>query len=362
MIRYPIVLFLLFVSCVLPAQQISFLNPGFEDSPRLSYPPQEWVDCGFPGESPPDIMPNGSFNVDLPSYSGRSYMSLVTRDNGTWESAGARLTRPLQQDRCYQFRLAIAHSEQMLSRSRLTNQEAYFSAPVRLLIWGGKDACDRAELLAESPLIQNIDWQIYSFLILPLKGNHSHIILEASYGNMEAVPYNGNVFVDAASVFTPLEDCTLPGLDEVPEPEVAAALDQDEPIILAPPAPEFWEEEERMRFYLSNVLGDISFTPELAMIPSSFQLEGESIIREGHPALYAMAVILSHHTDRNWALVVIDQDAIAAEIIALKLEGQLKGYGLTNVSSRAYNPELDDGRQWFCMSARNGLYLAETSQ
>ena len=36
-----------------------------------------------------------------------------------------------------------------------------FKTPVKLRIWGGNDRCDRAELLTESDVVSNTDWQDY---------------------------------------------------------------------------------------------------------------------------------------------------------------------------------------------------------
>ena len=45
------------------AQVIQLDNPSFEGIPGGGVSPPGWLDCGFPGETPPDTHPSGAFNV-----------------------------------------------------------------------------------------------------------------------------------------------------------------------------------------------------------------------------------------------------------------------------------------------------------
>ena len=45
------------------AKTIKLANPSFEDYPQAGHPPGGWYDCGFAGETPPDINPTGQFKV-----------------------------------------------------------------------------------------------------------------------------------------------------------------------------------------------------------------------------------------------------------------------------------------------------------
>jgi len=46
------------------------INSSFEDTPQSSVAPQGWEDCGFEGESKPDIQPNPQFLVVLQAMNG----------------------------------------------------------------------------------------------------------------------------------------------------------------------------------------------------------------------------------------------------------------------------------------------------
>ena len=67
---------LFFVPFVLMGQEspevIQLINPSFEDMPRHSKAPRAWSDCGFKGESAPDIQPSGIFSVTKPAYNGNT--------------------------------------------------------------------------------------------------------------------------------------------------------------------------------------------------------------------------------------------------------------------------------------------------
>ena len=184
---------------ILKAQEstevIQLLNPSFEDMPRHSKAPRAWSDCGFKGESAPDIQPSGIFSVTKPAADGNTYLGLVVRDNDTWESVGQELSKSLEKGKCYSFSIALCRSELYVSISRLSDQTANYTTPAKLRIYGGNSYCEKKELLAESPMIANTRWQDYNFKLEPTK-NYSFLILEAYYKTPTLIPYNGNLLVD----------------------------------------------------------------------------------------------------------------------------------------------------------------------
>ncbi len=191
---------LVFMSTIiLKAQEstevIQLLNPSFEDMPRHSKAPRAWSDCGFKGESAPDIQPSGIFSVTKPAADGNTYLGLVVRDNDTWESVGQELSKSLEKGKCYSFSIALCRSELYVSISRLSDQTANYTTPAKLRIYGGNSYCEKKELLAESPMIANTRWQDYNFKLEPTK-NYSFLILEAYYKTPTLIPYNGNLLVD----------------------------------------------------------------------------------------------------------------------------------------------------------------------
>ncbi len=212
-------------------------NPSFEDTPKQSSAPQGWTDCGFQGESAPDVHPSGFWEVSKPANNGKTYLGMVVRHNDTWERVSQLLDKPLLGGQCYNFTVYLSSSDKY--RSGTNNRDNYplisrndtlynFDIPAVLRIWGGNIACGRSELLAESPPIENSDWRSYSFRLRP-KTNYKYIMLEAFFKTPVLVPYNGNILLDNASPLIPV-DCDAPVTPPKPAtPPVVAKPKQNIP-------------------------------------------------------------------------------------------------------------------------------------
>ncbi|HMR42469.1 MAG TPA: gliding motility-associated C-terminal domain-containing protein [Saprospiraceae bacterium] len=201
-------LFFQILTCL--GQEIIHLrNPSFEDMPRNSVPPKGWSDCrSFYGETPPDTQPLGlnGFNVTKAAYDGDTYLGMVVRDNGTWESVGQQLSSPLKAGVCYKFSLFLCRSEICESHSRLTSLQANYVIPVKLKIFGSQaESCVETELLGETDMVTNTQWIRYNFEFSP-KSDLRFITLTAFYGESILNAYNGNILIDNAS---PLIPCDL---------------------------------------------------------------------------------------------------------------------------------------------------------
>lgn len=65
-----ILISLLTVFCsALFGQEITLKNPSFEDIPKHSRTPHGWFDCGFTGETPPDILPTPGLTFSVCNWS-----------------------------------------------------------------------------------------------------------------------------------------------------------------------------------------------------------------------------------------------------------------------------------------------------
>lgn len=184
---------------------IHFINPSFEGQPleggfQNSSFLKGWRDCGFRGETPPDVHPvrGGNFSVGKTPAHGNTYIGMVTRDNDTWEQISQKLKKPLKAGKCYSFLIDLARSEMYLSQSRLTGKPSNYVNPIKLRIHGGNEICGKEELLGETSLIKNNKWLTYSFIINP-KEDYKYIVLEAFYDTPTLYPYNGNILVDNLS-------------------------------------------------------------------------------------------------------------------------------------------------------------------
>lgn len=214
-------------------ERIIFLrNPSFEDMPRNSAPPLGWTDCGFPGETPPDVHPDPKFefSVRKQAFHGKTYLGMVTRENETYESVGQLLSQPMQGGQCYVLNIHLARSSVYLSRSRVTGQPSNYVDPIRLRIYGGYSICDKGEEIGGTSPISNYDWEQYSIKLEP-DADYTHIILQAYYPPATLRPANGNIILDNAQPLMPIECDQDPSTISPPAEEMITLVDPEKKIV-----------------------------------------------------------------------------------------------------------------------------------
>lgn len=165
---------------------VKLTNPSFEGDPQDATVPVGWFPCT--GLTTPDILP-GYWGVYNEASEGETYVGLITRSNGTWESIGQRFSSPLEVKTCYAFSVDLAHS----------NTYAGYSKPLKLRVWGGRNRCDKEQIIAETPFIEHTDWETYKFTFttnIPM----NYIFIEAFF-RKGRVQRNGNILIDNISVF-----------------------------------------------------------------------------------------------------------------------------------------------------------------
>ena len=222
------------------AQQdtIHLFNPSFEDIPRHSNGVRGWIDCGFPGETPPDVQPFESMDVQwgqeqIAAADGSTYLGLVVRDNDTYERVAQRLSATLEQGKCYSFSLMICSSSRYLSNAHSTNRLANYTEDAVVKIWAGHGPCQQSQLLDVTPTINNEKWQRFDFEFHP-DDDYTHIMIEAHYKTPTLFVYNGNVLVDYAS---PIVQMTCPGEDPHIAVVEANPTPYEDPVSTAPSRP-----------------------------------------------------------------------------------------------------------------------------
>ncbi len=183
---------------------IYLANPSFEGSPGAGIDIPGWYNCGPAAETPPDLQP-GFFGVATAPRNGSTYLGLVVRRTGTWESVGQRLNQPLEINQCYEFSLDLRRDTSYVSPLAGSGIPVKFTTPARVIIWGGNGYCDKGEVLYQSSVIIHPRWLTYNCRLSPTVGTWSHIIIEAYYGSTDpfnpALPLhsNGNVLIDNAT-------------------------------------------------------------------------------------------------------------------------------------------------------------------
>ncbi len=187
MLKPSLILILTFLFINLNAQT-KLDNASFEGERQDATMPMGWWSCN-PGTTP-DILP-GSWGVYLEPSEGDSFMGLITRENGEWESVGQRLSAPLEEDGCYTITMDLAHS----------NTYNGYNKPIKLKIWGGTTRCSKDQLLFETEAIEHTDWETYEFEF-NAKGTYNYIIFEAFFGDDRIKAWKGNIMVDNVSEIT----------------------------------------------------------------------------------------------------------------------------------------------------------------
>lgn len=177
-------LFLILFALQLQAQEaIPFFNASFEGEPTTAATmPQGWTPCRI--GTTPDILPGQWGVYTIPSH-GQTYVGLITRDDGSFESIGQRLPAPLEQGDCYSFKLDLAHSKTYSG----------YNLPVRLRVWAAGKICSRDQLLWESDLIHKQTWETFEIRFIP-QATYQYIIIEAYFAPGVFLRYRGNVLID----------------------------------------------------------------------------------------------------------------------------------------------------------------------
>lgn len=167
----------LFGQCILQ-------NPSFEDTPSDAMVPNGWMMCNQ--STTPDILP-GFWGVNQRPSEGRTYVGLITRANGTYESIGQRIHPELSNKECYRFTLDLAYS----------HLYAGYNTPIRLRVYVSKEKCKGGELIFESAPIKNTSWETKEIKFTP-KHNSKYIRVEAYSKH----PQQGNILIDKISPIT----------------------------------------------------------------------------------------------------------------------------------------------------------------
>jgi len=161
--------------------QTTLQNPSLEDTPSDAMIPFGWLMCA--DGTTPDILP-GFWGVYNTPSDGSTFMGLITRPDGSFESVGQRLTPAMVSNECYKISLDLAHS----------NTYAAYNKPIQIRIWLGSKKCKKDQLIYESDIIKNGDWKRQHIDFTP-DGNYKYIIFEAYTKSIT----KGNILIDNIS-------------------------------------------------------------------------------------------------------------------------------------------------------------------
>lgn len=182
-----LVLILLSAPLILLSQNktIRLSNASFEGNPQDATTPAGWHPCEL--GTTPDILP-GFWNVYTEASEGETFIGLITRDDGSFESIGQRISVPLKKEECFNFSIDLARSKTY----ELYNQ------PIKLRVWAGNSKCDRSQLILETNRIEHSDWKTYQIRFTS-KSEINYLIIEA-YDKEGRYTKKGNILIDNISV------------------------------------------------------------------------------------------------------------------------------------------------------------------
>lgn len=166
---------------------VSLQNKGLEAPYQTGFNMPHWAVLKT-GDTP-DIQP-GNWEVVKKPFEGRSFIGLITREDGSKEGIYQELVQPLKGGQCYYMSLALAKDPMYVG----------FSLPIALRLSGRSGLQGKIIELAMSPLITHTRWQVYTLEFTP-PADIDHFILQASSGPGIALPYRGNILVDGISDF-----------------------------------------------------------------------------------------------------------------------------------------------------------------
>lgn len=166
-------------------------NPSFEGPPVSSAVPDGWESHSFEGNTPPDTQP-GSWGVNVPAQEGGTYISMVAKDNSTWEAVGQPLGDTLESGSVYRFSAYVCKAASLLSGGNNYNM------PLVLRIWGGSYLQPFGQLLATTQAVYSLSWQKMEVEFMPLQAV-DYIVLEAYYAPEYRLAYNGSLMLDNLS-------------------------------------------------------------------------------------------------------------------------------------------------------------------
>lgn len=179
--RYLYILFIAIFPLAL-AGQIYLDNPSFEDKPQDATTPHGWWECE-PGTTP-DILP-GFWGVKTLPLDGQTYVGMITREDGSFESIGQQIYPPLQTDQCYEMYIHLARSRKYVG----------YTKDIQLNIWLSNNKCEKGQLIFTSPEISHRKWKKYP-IQFNSEGEFKYILIEV-FSKKEG--RKGHILIDAIS-------------------------------------------------------------------------------------------------------------------------------------------------------------------
>jgi len=317
-------------TCAQTNQIVILDNPSLEGEAGIGNLPQGWYYCGPAAETPPDLHPNGRFEVVQTAHDGYTYVALIGRPNGTSESLGQRLPQPLSAGQCYRIDLFASRSPQYVATDRESGRQLNFNGALKLQLWGGSQHCSMRELLAESDLITQRNWGEIQLVFRPRR-EVQHLILKACHAPAVQRAYPGNVLVDHLAPIV-AADCANGAYTFRPD------------TLRHTPLQNLAEARKLAR----KVGGEIQFDPwSNQLLREVYALEGQKGLRYYNPALQKLGYALRDLPGHSLELAVRgeSQGLVKERMQQLQDEGKRLGIVPEQFKIRKAR-KRDERREW----------------
>lgn len=327
---YAMLLLMLFQGSVWAQQGVIELNnSSFADVIRYTKPFHDWYVCDNVGIIPVANSKLYTTNPRLKPESEEFYWSLTVREDGQCITLGQHLQVHLKANECYLWMLRVRYADYYMKFSDYTNRLTSFKKPARLIIWGGTNQCIKKEILAQSAVITNSDWQWHQFYLLPGE-DYSHIMIEAYFESNEG-KYNGNVLLERVSPIYTI-DCTTNAL----------LLEAD--TVQSPVVNDLAQLEATVRAYGKKIRFTEAAIPAL-QFGYYFHESGELVWGESN--LYSLAQAMKKQPEYRLVIGVPTESNTYWRDVSQLITKEFKNLGLwlNDFKVRAYNP-AEKGWLW----------------
>jgi len=166
------------------SSQSTISNASFEGEPSDATVPSGWYAESY--ATTPDILP-GYWGVYNEPSEGDTYIGLITRSDGSFESIGQRLNSALKKGICYNFNIDLSYSDNYVG----------FNKPIQIKIWISDKKGERQQLIFQSEIVDNLKWQTHNVKFSP-ETDKQYLILE-SFNQDTKTNHKGNILIDNIS-------------------------------------------------------------------------------------------------------------------------------------------------------------------
>lgn len=190
--HYSLLFLLILQAGIASGQYLS--NPSFEGPPGIGITPPEWLPYDL--VSTPDTEPLNC--DDFPASEGETYLTLVARGSAATENPNSKencqapLLQALEAGLCYSFQVDLA-SRDDVGHYEFGEGFIFYTASVKLMVYGSNSSSNKGELLLETDPILNTQWQSTSYTIKP-PFEVNYLTLEVSFSENSST--NGNLLID----------------------------------------------------------------------------------------------------------------------------------------------------------------------